>query len=96
MSMPRKTLAETPADATQPKAPISLSALENDWPLFVKAVESRLQNGMQVYGDASFSRSILDLSREVEAELLDLVGWGFILWKRHKDLMNLIASKSEE
>jgi hypothetical protein len=35
--------------------------------------------GAQEYGDDSFKKSMTDLLGEIHEEVLDIVGWGFIL-----------------
>jgi hypothetical protein len=52
------------------------------FPAFVGAVKARLDAGRVAYGDASFSRGPAELVGELQAEALDLAGWGFVLWCR--------------
>ena len=52
------------------------------WPAFDKVMQQRLQNGFEEYGDNSFDRDPRVTLGEIEQELLDVVGWGFILWTR--------------
>jgi len=58
----------------------------NDWQraygLFSRGVLQRLRVGAEVYGDKFFDRPPVELIDEIEAELLDVCGWGFILWSR--------------
>lgn len=49
---------------------------------FSKILKLRLKKGYETYGDGSFDRSELELIREIEEELLDVVGWAYILWSR--------------
>ena len=49
---------------------------------FVSAVRSRLEAGRRAYGDRSFSAPPVRLLEELQAEALDLAGWGFVLWVR--------------
>jgi len=56
------------------------------WPQFNLAMQNRLVRGHQEYGNASFSRSEKELLRELQEEVLDIAGWGFILWVRLKEV----------
>jgi hypothetical protein len=49
---------------------------------FAGAVRGRLDQGRATYGDASFSAHPSVLLAELQAEALDLAGWGFVLWTR--------------
>lgn len=49
---------------------------------FEAKLHVRLQEGARTYGDKSFSADPQALAREIEQELLDIAGWGFILWTR--------------
>lgn len=60
----------------------SAKALKTQWPQFVAMVEARLERGVRDYGDKSFSRAPASLIGEIKQELLDVCGWGFILWDR--------------
>jgi hypothetical protein len=75
------------AKSTRPAdAPVSHRAIAELWPEFVSVVRSRLEVGAQAYGDASFEAPLGKLAGEIEQELLDVVGWGFILWCRMRGL----------
>ena len=52
------------------------------WPDFTEAVRSRLEKGRAEYRNRSFTRSPGDLMAELQQEVLDLAGWGFVLWHR--------------
>jgi len=41
-----------------------------------------MQQGQREYGDASFSRPLPDLQREISEELLDVANWAYIMWCR--------------
>lgn len=56
--------------------------LATEWPEFVANVEARLRRGVRDYGDKSFSAPPTTLINEIKQELLDVCGWGFILWDR--------------
>jgi len=46
---------------------------------FTEDLYARLDQGHKEYGDASFTRSIPDLINEIDQELMDIVGWAFIM-----------------
>ena len=56
------------------------------WPAFAEAVRARLDAGRAAYGDRSFALPPSVLVGELEAEALDLAGWGFVLWSRLRAL----------
>ena len=58
----------------------------DQWEPFIDLMEERLQQGHQEYGDYSFERPEGELLAELEEELLDVVGWGYVLWTRVRDL----------
>lgn len=47
---------------------------------FIASVDRRLTKGALVYGDRSFGRPGDEIDREVDEELLDIVGWLFVRW----------------
>lgn len=61
---------------------LDLEAVER----FFNAVEIRLHAGAVAYGNRSYARRPGDLLREIEEELLDICGWGFILWTKLQQL----------
>jgi hypothetical protein len=60
--------------------------VRGEWAAFVGAVGGRLAAGQRVYGDASLDASPVTLANEIEDEVLDLAGWGFLLWRRLRAL----------
>ncbi|MFI5364973.1 MAG: hypothetical protein ACHQ4J_05055 [Candidatus Binatia bacterium] len=60
--------------------------MRGTFPTFAAAVESRLQQGAQTYGDRSFQQTPDVLAGEIEQELLDVCAWSFILWCRLRAL----------
>ena len=64
------------------KGPRSAQAIATQWPEFVADVKARLEQGARDYGDKSFTKSPSALIGEIKQELLDVCGWGFILWDR--------------
>lgn len=53
---------------------------------FFEALNAKLDRGERQYGEASFERPAPSLVTELEAEALDLAGWGYILWVRLRSL----------
>lgn len=66
-------------------------SIRESWAEFVARVEKRLEAGAKEYGDASLRAPPAKLAGEVEEELLDVMGWGFLLWRR----MRVIAERVE-
>lgn len=54
----------------------------DEWPEFLRLVRRRLDIGREEYGDRSFSADPKELLDELQAEAMDLAGWGYILWHR--------------
>jgi len=61
------------------------------WPTFAAATLKKMEAGALEYGDVSFDVSSGKLAAEIEQELLDVVGWGFILWNRIQNLKAKLA-----
>jgi len=74
--------------------PISTKAIETDWPRFTEEVRKRLLGGVATYGDRSFTLEPPTLAGEIEQELLDVMGWGFILWWRLQRVAKVLAPKA--
>jgi hypothetical protein len=68
------------------------AAIARDWRAFVAAVEVRLAAGAKAYGNASLKRPPASLAGEVEEELLDVAGWGFLLWLRVRSLRHRLPA----
>jgi hypothetical protein len=64
-----------------------------EWAAFAAAVGNRLAAGQRTYGDVSLEASPHALAGELEDELLDLAGWGFILWRRLRALRKRLPSR---
>lgn len=62
------------------------------WSRFSRAVKQRLQAGRAAYGDKSFARHPGSLLREIQAELLDVCGWSFILSERLRRVEQAMAT----
>lgn len=52
------------------------------WPVFTEAVLERLDMGARQYGDKSLDLDSTRLLVEIEQEMLDVMGWGFLLFSR--------------
>ena len=55
---------------------------EESFDAFVAQVRSKCERGAQEYGDKSFDKEPHALVSELQQELLDICGWGWILWRR--------------
>jgi hypothetical protein len=67
------------------------------FPQFCRDLEEKLKKGFKEYGDISFSQNPEKLIKELQAECLDLAGWGLILWVRlekMKEATNKIPGQS--
>lgn len=49
---------------------------------FLDALDPRLNKGAREYRNRSFTRRVRDVERELKEELLDLVGWTYVLWSQ--------------
>lgn len=58
---------------------------------FTAALHGRVSRGRDTYGDSSFHRPFADVLEEIEEELLDVAGWGFVLWCRVRALRERLA-----
>jgi hypothetical protein len=56
------------------------------WREFTAAVGKRLAKGQRAYDDRSLVAPPSALAAELEEELLDVAGWGFLLWCRVRAL----------
>ena len=59
--------------------------------LFWQRVTNRVKQGERDYGNHSFGSSSLTLVEEVQQELEDICGWGYILWHRMEKLKKHLA-----
>lgn len=75
----------TPSTKFSP-TPVSDKLIPELWPQFISVVRERLEVGARAYGDKSFELSAGNLAVEIEQELLDVFGWGFIQWCRIQKL----------
>ncbi len=74
-----KDVRETKEEEKEPE-------YKTHWPQFKEELEARLIQGHKEYGDKSFELSPWDLVGEIQQEVMDIVGWGFILWVRLEKL----------
>lgn len=56
---------------------------------FLAALDRRLQQGSQAYGDRSLLRPLSGLEREFDEELLDLAGWLYVIWTQAAERANM-------
>jgi len=68
-----------PSPATPDGKPV---AWRPAWEAYATEVSRRLRSGQREYHDESFSADPRRLLQELQQELLDVSGWGFILWQR--------------
>ena len=67
--------------------------LLEDFPEFLDVLNTRLEKGRQEYGDSSFTRPSDELAREIEEELIDVVGWAFFLWLRIRNIRKTLSTE---
>ncbi len=53
---------------------------------FIERVQKRMDKGAQEYGDRSFARAPEELVQELQEEVEDIAGWGYILWNRLENI----------
>lgn len=56
--------------------------LDRDLDAFIERLRVRLEAGARQYGDSSFRRPPAELLSEIQDELVDVAGWGLVLWAR--------------
>lgn len=54
---------------------------------FLQLLAERLEAGGKAYGDKSFDRPVPELLGELQQELLDTAGWGFVAYQRVQRLV---------
>ncbi len=60
---------------------------------FLLKLGDRLATGHRVYGSASFARTPYELLEELEQELLDVAGWGYITFAKVQDMKRKLCRK---
>ena len=58
----------------------------NDFSTFKQLLDAKVELGSRNYGDSSFNLPADATVAELQAELLDVCGWGFVLWVRMERL----------
>lgn len=58
---------------------------------FFRKINARLTEGQKLYGETGFAGPALDTVAEIEEELLDIAGWGYILWVKLGRLRSALA-----
>ena len=53
---------------------------EENWEPFLGLIKQRLEHGAREYGDESFKKQGVELVGMIEEEVLDIVGWAFVMW----------------
>lgn len=67
------------------------SAWRHEFSTFLSKLELKVERGALDYGDRSFELPPDRLFEELEAELLDICGWGFVLWVRLQKMREAMA-----
>ena len=60
---------------------------------YVSRLEQRLRVGEQEYGNRSFQLAPEATLDEIEQELLDISGWGYVAWRRLRALRAALDEK---
>jgi len=66
------------------------------WHEFSQQLQRKLDQGYREYGDGSFDLPLARLVHELQAECLDIAGWGLILWVRLNHLEKLICGDDQK
>ncbi len=74
------------------KSARSVKLIAEQWPIYAEAVMAKLAKGAEDYGDSSLDTDSGKLLDEIEAELLDVNGWSFLLWVRCRKLRTKLAA----
>lgn len=70
----------------------SRDLIDKLYPVFTEEVLSRLEVGAVEYGDKSLDADSAKLLGEIEQEMFDVMGWGFLLWNRIQNLKAKLAT----
>ena len=73
----------------------AVRAIRELWPEYTAEIFNRLCVGAREYGDASFHKPIDVLAVEIEQEMYDVMGWGFILWCRLRKIRQAMSRLEE-
>lgn len=63
---------------------------------FIERLDSRMKKGADEYQNKSFSKDISWLLVEVEEELLDICGWGYIAWLRLQKMQGALNYEKDD
>ena len=66
--------------------PVSDKKIALDFPEYTRLLVKRLRAGADSYGDGSFYQPGEQICAELEQEVLDIAGWGFIAWCKIREL----------
>jgi hypothetical protein len=65
---------------------------QDDFDRFVELVQQKCERGEREYGDHSFHLPTTTTIEELQAEALDICGWGWVLWTRLEALKQRAAA----
>ncbi len=83
--IPMKNASPIPSTSSAGSAR-SVRLIAEQWPIYAEAVLAKLAKGAVEYGDTSLDADSEKLIGEIEEELLDITGWGFLQWSRIQTL----------
>lgn len=63
---------------------------------FIARLHQKLELGARQYGSASFDRPIGELITEIQDELVDIAGWGWIAWSRLEALREQVTAAERQ
>lgn len=72
------------------------SGWRHEFSAFLQQLELKVERGAIEYGDKSFDLPANRTISELQAELLDICGWGFILWVRMERLRQALEAKEQK
>lgn len=76
-------------------APAALPTLPDSYEDFLAELEDKLLRGQADYGDASFDKPAQEILDELQAEALDLAGWGYVLWEKIERVRRRLRESAE-
>ena len=95
------SVCDSEFEPTQPHRCLGTLGLGNSpqwtdhWGEFAAQLKGRLEQGHREYGDKSFDLPLGKLVKELQAEVLDIAGWGLILFARLRHLEHTIYGKPQ-
>lgn len=72
--------------------PESDRIISEHWSAYEDRVRARVEQGKRDYGDSSLNRPVSECLDELQQEIEDLNGWGFIIWARLEDIKRRLAA----